>query len=454
MCPSKTDTVSVISMDIFDSRIKAICQRLETQCGRDRLSERQQSPLLEVTQELRLAVEELFVQNEELMTAREELEEERRRYRELFDFAPDCYLVTDSKGIILEANQAAAAMLGRNKQAIVGSPLVVYIDHGWRKSFLSLTYKLQKSKKIETEHCELRIQPHRHEPVPVEVTLSSIHDQNNKLIGIRWLLRDISERKKADKALEEYSRGLEELVEERTRKLADAQEALIRKEKLAFLGQLAGGVGHELRNPLASIKAAVYLLNQVLEKTDPRLIRVLNSLDREANTCERIISSLLDFARTGPPTLDVVDISRIIDEALSRVLVPESIQVVSQPDEKPPVIRADSDQLRQVFENIIVNAVQAMPEGGQLIIRSRVNEPGWVSVSFTDTGAGMPAEIRSMVFEPLFTTKARGIGLGLPIVKMLVEGHGGTIEVESEEGKGSTFSVRLPADVGSSLCPP
>jgi signal transduction histidine kinase len=139
-----------------------------------------------------------------------------------------------------------------------------------------------------------------------------------------------------------------------------------------------------------------------------------------------------------------VDINEVVQEALSRATVPGNVEVVSQLDGKLPIILADPDQLAQVFGNIILNAVQAMPEGGRLLVKSEVPTPEWAAVSFADTGIGIPEENLGKLFEPLFTTKAKGIGLGLAVTKTLVEGHGGTIEVESQAGEGTTFSVRLP----------
>jgi signal transduction histidine kinase/DNA-binding response OmpR family regulator len=262
--------------------------------------------------------------------------------------------------------------------------------------------------------------------------------------------REITERKRAEEALREYSERLEEMVEERTQELRDAQEALIRREKLAILGQLAGGVGHELRNPLGAISNATYFLNMVLEEPEPEVKETLEILEKEVKTSERIISSLLDFARAKPPSWRRVDIKEVVREALSRVAVPENVGVVSQLDGALPAILADPDQLVQVFGNIILNAVQAMPEGGRLVVKtSEVSEKlpksEWVAISFTDTGVGIPEENLDKLFEPLFTTKAKGIGLGMAVTKTLVEGHGGSIKVRSEVGKGSTFTVRLPA---------
>jgi signal transduction histidine kinase len=203
-------------------------------------------------------------------------------------------------------------------------------------------------------------------------------------------------------------------------------------------------VGHELRNPLGAIKNAAYFLNMALEQPEPEVRETLEILKREVATSEHIISSLLDFARPKPPIRRKVNINEVVQETLSRNGVPGNVRVIRKLDESLPAILADPDQLVQVFGNIIRNAIQAMLEGGRLTVKSKVSRPGWVSVSISDTGVGIPPKDQKKLFEPLFTTKAKGIGLGLPVTKILVEGHGGTIEVKSKVGKGSTFTVILP----------
>jgi len=253
------------------------------------------------------------------------------------------------------------------------------------------------------------------------------------------LEREVTERKRSEEALR------------------DAQEQLVRQEKLAILGQLAGGVGHDLRNPLSAIKNAAYFLNMVLEEPDPEVEEpdpevkeTLEILEKEVGTSEAIISSLLDFARAKSPTKRKISVNEILQETLSRTAVPNNIEVLQEISETLPKILADPDQLGQVFGNVILNGIQAMTEGGQLTIKSEAPAPGRISVSITDTGVGIPEEQLNKLFEPLYTSKAKGIGLGLAIVKILVEGHGGTIEVESEPGKGSTFTVKLPTGMEES----
>ena len=272
-------------------------------------------------------------------------------------------------------------------------------------------------------------------------------------LGTRRLGQGVRNRKRAEKALKEYSEQLEEMVLERTQELHNAQESLIRKEKLAVLGQLAGGVAHELRNPLAVIKNAAYCLNLVLEEPDVEIREMLEILDKQVGTADKIISSLLDFARTRPPIRRKVDVNDVVRETLSRTPLPDAprVEVVLELDEDLPPILADPDQLVQVFGNLVRNGVQAMSQGGQVTIKTSEEcrgdpggRPEWVTVSVADSGAGISEENLKKIFEPLFTTKAKGIGLGLALVKTLVEGHGGTIGVESQVGEGSTFTVRLP----------
>ena len=277
-----------------------------------------------------------------------------------------------------------------------------------------------------------------------EMETTFLRAPDGQPVGILGVARDITERKQAEEELRKYREHLEELVEARTKELQDAQERLVRTEKLAVIGQLAGGVSHELRNPLGAIKNASYFLNMVIEEPDADVKETLEILDKEVATSERIIGSLLEFARPKVATLQKVHINEVIEESLCRVIVPGNIEVVRQLDDQLPIIQTDPGQLGQVFTNIILNAIQAMPEGGQLVVKSEVASPEWATVSFTDSGVGIAEENMGKLFEPLFTTKAKGIGLGLAITRNMLEENSGTIEVKSEVGKGSTFTISLP----------
>lgn len=258
--------------------------------------------------------------------------------------------------------------------------------------------------------------------------------------------------------LEKWGSELEARVEERTSELEEAQERLIRAERLAVIGQLGASVGHELRNPLGIIKNSIYYLKMKLGYADEKVQKHLNIMEREIARSNKIINDLLSFARSKKPILQKTQINNIVRDALSRTTVPDKVAVITELGGHLPPLMADPDQIEQVFINLISNAVQAMPDGGRLIIKSEVQRipppdfgsrtSDFVVISFTDTGCGIPEENIGKLFEPLFTTKAKGIGLGLAVCKQIIEAHQGTIEVESEVGKGTTFRVKLPISGG------
>lgn len=239
-----------------------------------------------------------------------------------------------------------------------------------------------------------------------------------------------------------YAKELEQKVEERTQELREAQEELVRKEKLAILGQLAGGVGHELRNPLGVLKNSIYYLKLRLQDTDEKVQRHLSIMEREIGLANKITTDLLDFSRIKAPATVATDLNDLIQEILAQYLVDGHIVVRTALNQLPSVM-IDKDQIRQVFLNLIMNAVQAMPEGGELTIVTDV-DPDCVVASFADTGCGIPEENLGKIFQPLFTTKAKGLGLGLAVSRNLLEANKGRITVNSQVGQGTTFTVRFP----------
>lgn len=281
----------------------------------------------------------------------------------------------------------------------------------------------------------------------ISLPVMVIYPLSTALLG--WMMVNRGERKRAEEALQEYSERLEEMVEERTRELRDAQEQLIRKEKLAVLGQLAGGVGHELRNPLGVISNAVYFLQFTLPDADETTKEYLEIIAEEVRNSAKIVSDLLDFSRTRMPDREEAAVSELVAEVLEKRPPPENVEVITELAPDLPPVFVDPQQMGQVLGNLVTNAYQAMKEGGKLTISAKTSEvseklPKSVAISISDTGCGIPPENMAKLFEPLFTTKARGIGLGLVVSRSLVEANGGSIEMESEVGEGSMFTVRLP----------
>jgi len=271
-----------------------------------------------------------------------------------------------------------------------------------------------------------------------------LREERGLIKAIARRLGEILLARRASEALKTHSERLEEMVQERTVELRQAHERLVRQEKLAVLGQLAGGVGHELRNPLGVISNAAYYLRGFLTDIDETSREFLDLIATEVRNAEKIISDLLSFSRTRPAEFVEIAISELVDLALQKQPPPGDIRVSMHIDVDLPEVWVDPQQIGLVLGNLITNAYQAMPEGGELTIAARADD-GVIRLSIGDTGSGITSDNMERLFEPLFTTKPRGIGLGLAVSRNLVELNGGTIDAESEEGAGATFAVTLPA---------
>jgi PAS domain S-box-containing protein len=268
--------------------------------------------------------------------------------------------------------------------------------------------------------------------------------QGTRMIGI---VQDITERRQAEEEIRQLNASLEQRVEERTRELRDAQERLLRNEKLAVLGQVAGSMGHELRNPLGVISNAVYFLKMAQADAPDKIKEYLNIIERETNISAMIVADLLDFARIESAQPKAVSLPDLIRQTLERFPAPESVQVMLDLPVDLPNAYTDPRHVIQVLGNLILNAYQAMAstKDAKLVIASRAQD-ALISIAVRDTGSGVSPENMEKLFEPLFTTRTKGIGLGLAVSKKLIEANGGRIEVESDgvPGKGSVFSVYLP----------
>jgi signal transduction histidine kinase len=229
----------------------------------------------------------------------------------------------------------------------------------------------------------------------------------------------------------------------RTAQLKDANERLVKSERLAAIGELAGMVGHDMRNPLAGIKiAAYYLRKKGTTISEVQAKETLDSIDKAIDRSDKIINDLLDYAREMRLELTKYAARTLVDEAIRAVPVPERIQIVNQVPEEV-WIWINTDKMMRVLVNLIKNAIDAMPEKGTIEISS-CQTRDCVQIAVADTGTGIPEETLSKLFLPLFTTKAQGMGFGLAICKRIIEAHEGTITVKSELNKGTTFTVTLP----------
>jgi len=335
----------------------------------------------------------------------------------------DAVITTDINGVITFLNHVAVALTGWELREAMGRPIgdiFHIINELTRKEVENPVERvINEGIVVGLANHSILIAKDKKE-IPIDDSGAPLKDDQGNLIGVVLIFRDITERKKTEEAEREVLKA--------------------RQERLAMLGQLAGGVGHELRNPLGAIKNATYFLKMALEDPEEDIRETLEVLDKEISMSEMIINSLLGFARPKSPLLRKLEMNNVIQDVLSHILIPEKVEVVKNFDETLPSFLADPDQLTHIFGNIIINAIQAMPDGGRLLIKTELTGPEWITISFADTGVGIPKENIEKLFEPLFTTKAKGIGLGLAIAKIMIDVHGGEIEVESEVERGSTLN--------------
>lgn len=409
---------------------------------------------------------------------RKQTEEELVRLCTAVSISPVGITISDMEGKITYLNEATLKMYGTSdpKDLLGKSSLELIAPEDRGKALAGVKDVMEKGYNTDQEYHVVTKSGSR---ILTETSTSLIKSKTGEAIGFVATFKDITERRRMEQEIKDKNERLEaaneelraaneelQAIEEELRaanqelqasneeleavnqELRKAQEQLIRSEKLAAIGQLAGGVGHELRNPLGAIKNAAYYIkgkmsNSKLGQREPRVMEFLDIIEDEINTSNKIINDLLGFSRVRKPSVSPVKVGKVVEDALSHTAIPENIEVAKNLDADLPEVEIDPDQIQQVFVNMITNAVQAMPEGGKLTIDAR--EKGkFMEVEVADTGSGIPEESINKVFDPLFTTKAKGIGLGLAVCKAIIDRHEGNIEVRSEVGRGTAFSVRLP----------
>lgn len=233
-------------------------------------------------------------------------------------------------------------------------------------------------------------------------------------------------------------------LQARIQELHGTQEKLVNNERLTTIGQLSASISHELKNPLGRIKSAASLLRNELTTASNDVQELLRIIDNEVTLSTKIINDLLDYSRERAPSFESHEIDPIIDDTLNRIKLPPHVTLERSRGMGIPAIRVDPGQMGQVVVNLIINAIQAMSDNGGKLYVSTAAVDGHVILTVKDTGIGMDPVQLERVFEPLFTTKPKGIGLGMTIVKSLIEKHHGTIHVQSRRNIGTTVTVSLP----------
>jgi len=246
--------------------------------------------------------------------------------------------------------------------------------------------------------------------------------------------------------LKAFSRQMEEKIQKTTADLRKTEAQLIRSDKLAALGQLAAGIAHEIRNPLTSINILIHSMTENLPSEDSHK-EDFEVIEEEINRINEIVDQFLRFAKPAPPLLEKGEVLSVFEETLQllRPQIEKQQIVVRKEFQALLIIQMDREQMKQAILNLLLNAIQAMPAGGHLTLKARNSENGqWVHLSIQDSGIGIPGEDLNKLFDPFFSTKEGGIGLGLSIAHRIIDQHHGKIEVESAPGKGTLFTVWLP----------
>ncbi|MCK9199663.1 MAG: PAS domain S-box protein [Gallionella sp.] len=377
----------------------------------------------------------------ERKNAEAQLRESEARYRGIFEYADDIIYLLEPDGTFRSLSPSFERVTGWRVEEWIGKPFAPVIHPDDLPYATDIFRKTLAGQSVLS--FRLRIARKSGEYFDADLSITPLG--RGAATGALGIARDVTERKQVEEKIHRLNEELEIKVQERTRQLLEAQEALVRKEKLAVLGQVAGSVGHELRNPLGVMSNAVYFLQTVLADADDSVKDYLKIIKDEIVGSERIVSDLLDSVRTKPPRAETTGVHELLEQTLRKLSIPASVTVKLDIPETLSPMHVDPQQIHQVFRNLISNGVEAMPEGGVLEIRAVENKSGGnLTVSVRDSGIGMTPEQMGNLFQPLFTTKARGIGLGLVVVKNLTQANGGTVNVESEAGKGTVFAITLP----------
>jgi len=341
--------------------------------------------------------------------------------RNILQSIPTGVLTLDSRGVVTALNNAGEQLLGLRASVVVGRS----VDEVLRAApVLAAWLRAALSGERLIHETELELAPDGGRRVTVRASASELRDDVGRSDGLVVLLRDTTE-------------------------VSRLELQLRRSDKLAALGTLAAGVAHEVKNPLHALTLNLHLLRAELAGPEPSTAEIKGYFDilrSEMDRIHRIVENFLRFSKPSIPEVTSLNPHALLERVLSLTAfeaADHGVRIVMQFDPTLDALPGDDGQLSQVFLNIVINALQAMPSGGTLMVTTRRSD-GWAEIAVRDSGEGIQREILPHVFDPYFTTRPRGVGLGLAIAHRIVEGHQGTIDVESEVGKGTTMIVRLP----------
>jgi PAS domain S-box-containing protein len=366
------------------------------------------------------------------------------KYQTLWEKAGDGLVYLDWKGNVLDINRKILELTGLKREEIIGKPFykLGLVNRKIVPKLLGRVKDTLQGKPTSGYQMTIRRKDGFEKQIEVDASVIRIKRVH---VGILAVVRDVTDQKRLERMLEEYSERLVLEVEARTRELKEANERLLKAERFAAIGELSGMIGHDLRNPLTAIKNAMYYLRKKQSfSAGSKEKEMMDIVDKSVEYANKIISSLLEYSAEIRLEIEQCSPKELLNYVLLMVQVPERGRIVDRTEYKPK-IWIDVNKMERVFLNLIKNAFDAITERGTLKISSKLVGDN-VEIVFTDDGVGMSEQTLSKIFNPLFTTKAQGMGFGLAICKRIVEAHCGKISVKSTVGRGTTFTITLPIE--------
>jgi PAS domain S-box-containing protein len=368
--------------------------------------------------------EKLLKKEEVIRRLSQELEDVRNFTESIIQSIGSGIIITEMDDTITYVNRAGERILGYSKEELIGKSFSIFA----LRERQSIVHSLLNTDDLDTRK-EGWMRRKDYIEFPVGFTINNHLSVRGEMIGKIVIFRDLTS-------------------------LNKIQEEILRMDRLVSLGKLASGIAHELRNPLAGIKTTAQALGEELSKDDTRR-EYLNRITKEIDRLNELLKTFFSFAKPQQLNLVHCDIKAIINEIipfLIKEIAEKGIRFVETYPPQLPKIKVDKNQMHQVFLNLFLNAIQAMPNGGELkievspVISSSIDgsKKKFIKIVISDTGTGIPTNIVQKIFDPFFTTKPRGIGLGLSITYQIIKKHGGTIKVESQLEKGTSFMITLP----------
>lgn len=380
-----------------------------------------------------------------------DLSHKEAQLQAMINSIPDAIVFVNTQREIIAINPAFEALLGYSLSEIVGKTTeLIYKNkedfYGQGKTRYNLksksnpdAYEVEYLGKDGTEFWG-------------ETLGTKVVDDTDNVLGFIGIIRDVTQRKQIEEELDNHRAHLEELVNERTQALKDTRDELVRKERLATLGQLTATVSHELRNPLGAMRPSLYVISKKIDVNDDLLVQSIERVERNIDRCDRIIDELLDFTRIAELELRPVDLDKWLKSVLQEQQLLNNLTVNHDFNLAGLEVLIDKHRLRRAVINVVENACHAMFVQGQIntfqqdarlnVVTKRQNDR--INITVEDNGSGISDEVLPKIFEPLYSTKGFGVGIGLPTVKQILEQHQGGVEISTCRRKGTSITLWLP----------